>query len=249
MVMYKPINNRVYLFGTCLINQLYPDVGLAVINLLQQAGLKVIFPENQSCCGQPAYNSGFRKEALKVAKTQLKCFTRNYPIIVPSASCAGMLKHHWPELFKGDEDEMSANRIAGQVYELCEFLITHINLKPQDRGEPVTVAVHNSCSALREMKVAEHLTALLARLDNVSVVEHKYKTECCGFGGTFSIKQPDISGTMATDKAQALRQTKADIVISQDSGCLLNIQGVYAKQGSGPRCQHIAEFLLDRING
>ncbi len=244
----KSNNNCVYLFGTCLIDQLYPATGLATIALLEQMGAKVIFPKNQSCCAQSAYNSGFRNEAREVARAQLDCFLEEYPIIVPSASCAGMMKHHWPKLFINDKDEKRVRQIAARVYELTEYLATQSDFIPIDKGEPVTVAIHNSCSALREMGVADNLKTLISHLKNTKIKEHEYKTECCGFGGTFAIKQADISGTMATDKARALADTGADKVISQDSSCLMNISGIYDKQGKGPKCQHIADFLLERIN-
>ncbi len=242
-------DTHVYLFGTCLIDLLYPDAGMASIELLQNTGIQVIFPPAQSCCGQPAFNSGFRREAREVARKQLDCFPKNHPIVVPSASCAGMMKHHWPELFAGDRDEKRACEIASRVYELTEYLVDRLDYQPVDKGESTTVAIHSSCSALREMGVADRIEKLIGGLQQVTCLEQAYKTECCGFGGTFAVKQPEISGAMVTDKAAAIRDTGAERLISQDCGCLMNIGGVFEKEGDGPRCQHIAEFLLERSNG
>lgn len=239
---------HVYLFGTCLIDLFYPEAGMASIRLLQQAGVEVIYPPQQSCCGQPAFNSGFRNEARDVVRKQLDCFPKNYPVVVPSASCAGMMKHHWPELFTDDKDEERACEIASRVYELTEYLVDQTGFQPTDHGEPETIAIHSSCAALREMEVAGHIEQLCAGLHNITIAEQAYKSECCGFGGTFAIKQPEISAAMATDKAESIRQTGASSLVSQDCGCLMNLSGIFEKQGSGPRCQHIAEFLLERCH-
>jgi L-lactate dehydrogenase complex protein LldE len=241
-----PAPERVYFFATCLIDLLYPKAGLAGMQLLKRAGLTVIFPDNQTCCGQPAFNSGYRDEALAVARAQLACFGDDIPVVVPSGSCAGMIKTHWPELFAGQPDEALALAVAARTYELTEFLVDVLAIELSDLGEPVKVAVHTSCSARREMGVADRIQTLLAQLDQVEVLTQEREAECCGFGGTFAIKQADISGAMVQDKTGALRATGADRVVSQDCGCLLNIGGAFAHQGNGPTTQHIAEFLLER---
>ncbi len=237
---------EIYFFGTCLIDLLYPKAGLAGMQLIRNAGVRVIFPDNQTCCGQPAFNSGYRDEALDVARQLLSCFPRNLPVVVPSGSCAGMIKHHWPELFAGQVDEALAIDIASRTYELTEFLVNTLQLKLKDLGKPTRVAIHTSCSARREMGVAEHIETLVAQLDKVEVLTQQRKPECCGFGGTFAVKQGDISGAMVKDKTDSLRATGAERVISQDCGCLMNIGGAFEKQGNGPSTQHIAEFLMER---
>jgi len=241
--------DTIYFFGTCLIDLIYPEAGIAGMQLLRRSGVRVIYPDAQTCCGQPAFNSGYRREALAVARAQLACFPDHYPVIVPSASCAGMIKHHWPELFAGQPDEALACDIAERTYELTEFLVDVLDLQLQDRGEPTTIAIHTSCSARREMGVADRIDTLLARLENVEVLEPAHATECCGFGGTFSLKQPDISGAMAIAKSNALQATGACRVISQDCGCLINLSGTLEKQGQDLPTQHIAEFLLERTDG
>ena len=240
---------KAYFFATCLIDLLYPNAGLAGMQLIRRAGWQVSLPANQTCCGQPAYNSGYRKQALQVARAQLDCFPEAIPLVVPSASCAGMFRHHWPTLFAGEADEPRAIALAERTYELTEFLVKVLDLSLDDLGEPVRVAIHHSCSATREMAVTQHLETLLSRLSNVETMPPVRAAECCGFGGTFAIKQADISGAMAEAKADALQATGADRVVSQDCGCLENIRGIFARRQQGLPTEHIAEFLWRRTAG
>lgn len=240
--------DSVYFFGTCLIDLFYPQAGVAGIELLKREGIKVIFPQEQSCCGQPAWNSGYRDQARQVATAQIACFSKDIPVVVPSASCAGMLKEHYPALFHGTELEDRANALSSRVHELTGFLVDVLQIHLKDLGKPEKVAIHSSCSALREMQVGDKIESLVSQLENIEKVEQAYKRECCGFGGTFSVKQPEISGAMVADKTANIRDTGADILISQDCGCLMNISGAFEKQGNGPRCMHIAEFLLERTS-
>ena len=242
------IPDNIYFYGTCLIDLIYPQAGIAAMNLIKAAGVNVIYPKLQSCCGQPAFNSGYRSEALIVARSQMACFLQNIPIVIPSGSCAGMIKHHWPELFAGEADEQQALSIASRVFELSEFLLDVINIKLEDSGPPTKVAIHSSCSARREMGVADKIESLVAQLANVEVLEQQNKAECCGFGGTFALKQADISGAMVTDKCQAIADTGANVLISQDCGCLMNISGAMATQHHTQRVMHLAEFISERIN-
>ncbi len=244
----------VYFFGTCLIDMMYPKAGVSAVQLLQGAGIKVIFPQGQTCCGQPAWNSGYRDEARAVARAQIKLFPKKIPIVIPSGSCAGMMKTHYPELFKDQPDEAAALDVAGRVYELTEFLVDVLAVQLQDLGEPVEIAVHTSCSARREMGVADKIESLLGQLSAVTVLEQARKPECCGFGGTFAIKQPEISAAMVADKTTAIRDTGATQLISQDCGCLLNISGAFEYQAknagkAAPQSKHIAEFLWERTHG
>jgi len=242
--MQRP--DSVYFFGTCLIDLLYPRAGLAGMQLIRRDGVRVVYPDGQGCCGQPAFNSGYRDEALQVARAQLACFAKDYPVVVPSGSCAGMIRHHWPELFAGQPDEQRAIAVAERTYELTEFLVDVLDLQLQDLGEPVRIAIHTSCSARREMGVADRIDLLVGQLANVDVVEQAHKTECCGFGGTFAIQQADISGAMVQAKTDALIKTGAQCVVSQDCGCLMNIGGALQKQQHDLPTWHIAEFLWQR---
>ena len=239
---------QVYFFGTCLVDLFYPEAGLAGIRLIRREGVDVIFPQDQSCCGQPAWNSGYRDEARDVAAAQLVLFTKEIPVVVPSASCAGMMKEHYPALFKGTPLEESAISVSQRVIELTAFLVDVLDIRLEDLGEPQKVAIHSSCSALREMHVGDSIESLVSGLSRIEKVEQAYKRECCGFGGTFSIKQPEISGDMVADKTASIRESGADILVSQDCGCLMNIAGAFDKQGDGPRCMHIAELLWERTH-
>jgi L-lactate dehydrogenase complex protein LldE len=241
--------DKVYYFGTCLIDLCYPQAGMAGIELLQREGVKVIFPQGQSCCGQPAYNSGFPAAAKAVARQQLQCFSKEYPIVVPSGSCAAMLKHHYPRLFADDPEAEKARRFAGRVYELTEFLARVLNVHWEDRGQPIKVTWHSSCHATREMGIIGYCKALIRQLKNVELIELQNEHECCGFGGTFSIKQPALSGAMVRDKVEAIRRTGAALVLAGDCGCLLNIAGALEYQHLPIPAQHIAEFMLERVHG
>lgn len=243
-----PMPQQIYFFATCLVDLMYPRAGLAGMQLIRRAGVEVIYPDNQTCCGQPAFNSGYRDEALAVARAQLGCFARDIPVVVPSGSCAGMIKKHWPELFAGQADESEAVAVAERTFELTEFLVDVLRLELEDLGQPTKIAIHTSCSARREMGVADRIESLVAQLANVEVLTQDRKAECCGFGGTFAVKQGDVSGAMVKDKTDALRATGAAKVISQDCGCLMNIGGAFEKQGDGLGTQHIAEFLWERTN-
>lgn len=236
----------VYFYGTCLIDLLFPQAGLAGMQLLRRAGIRVIYPQDQSCCGQPAFNSGYRKEALAVARAQLACFAEDIPVVVPSASCAGMIRNHWPELFAGEPDEERAVAVAGRTWELTTFLAEILDVTLEDLGEPVRITMHHSCSSRRETASNTHAEALLTQLSNVELLAHEHAQECCGFGGTFSIKQPELSAAMAGAKCDAITATGADRLISQDSGCLMNLGGMLERRNEDIQIQHIAEFLLER---
>jgi len=244
--MEKP--DTVFLFGTCLIDLLFPQAGLSAMRLLHREGISVIFPQAQTCCGQPAYNSGFEREARVVARAQLDAFPGDLPIVVPSASCAGMLRVHYPRLFAGTSDQGRVEAFSARVYELTDFLVRILDLRPQDLGPPLKVALHNSCSARREMGVADAAMELLARLENLTVMEPDHAYECCGFGGTFAVKQPEISAAMAADKTAAVAATGARVLVGQDCGCLMNLGGTFAHQGGGPEVKHIAELLWERTH-
>lgn len=237
----------VYYFGTCLVDLFYPTAGMAGIRLLEDNGCQVVYPEQQSCCGQPPFNSGFRAEAAEVAAKQLALFDQPHDLVVPSGSCAGMIKHHWPDLLKGTPHEAAAIALAERTYELGEYLIDHLRVELVDKGDPTTVVVHTSCSARREMGVAEQGKALLRQLANVTVEVPAYETECCGFGGTFSVKQPEISAAMAEDKTTHLAATGAQTFVCGDSGCLMNLSGTLEKRGIQLDSSHLYDFIWERV--
>ena len=240
----------VYYFGTCLVDMAYPKAGMAGIKLLQREGVEVIFPQEQGCCGQPAYNSGFRQEAKDVAWKQVQIFSgNNYPIIVPSGSCAGMMKYHYLELFKDDPEYYEVKKFCDRVHELTSFLNTVLNVQYTDKGNPVKLTWHSSCHARREMGCTDDSKALIRQLKNVELVEIEREHECCGFGGTFSIKQPEISAAMVHDKVEDIKNTGTRKFLTGDCGCMMNITGHMGKEKVAIEGQHIAEFILERING
>ncbi len=242
---------KVYFFGTCLVDMFFPEAGMAGMELLKRAGLTVVFPQNQSCCGQPARNSGFMDEARDVARAQLDSFPEDWPIVVPSGSCAGMMRVHYPDLFEGDRDHDRAVAFSGRVYELTWFLVHVLGLDKilVDKGEKVTVTWHGSCHSMREMGVVDEPKRLLGALANVTLAENPREKECCGFGGTFSVRQPEISAAMVGDKIASIEATGAAQVVSGDCGCLMNIGGALEKAGKRVKPRHIAEFLLERCHG
>ena len=239
----------VYYFGTCLSDMFYPEAGMAGIKLLQHAGVNVIFPQNQACCGQPAYNSGFPEEAKSVARKQISLFYKPIPIIVPSGSCAGMMRYQYPRLFADAPDIDNILKFSERVFELFEFLVHVLNVRLEDKGPPINVTWHSSCHALREMNVVEESKSLIRQLKNVQMIELDKEHECCGFGGTFAVKHPAISSAMVRDKVTDIRKTGASRVLTGDCGCLMNIAGAMDYEHVPVHGQHLAEFLWERING
>jgi len=241
----------VYLFGTCLVDLFVPEAGLDAVHVLEGAGLRVHFPQKQSCCGQPAYTSGNPDSAREVARAQIDLLAQPWPVVVASGSCAGMMRHHWPLLFADDAGYRDrAQEIAERVFEFAEFLVRVLKVRfaPADTA-PTRVALHTSCSARREMDTRTHGVELLAALPGVTRVDHGNESECCGFGGVFSLKHPDISGAMVTDKVDSLVATGAERVVSADLGCLLNIGGAAAHRRLPLNAEHLATFVRRRLEG
>lgn len=245
-----PRPDQVYLFGTCLIDLFVPQAGVDAVRLLEREGLTVHFPRAQSCCGQPAFTSGNPDEARRVAAAQIALFDQPWPIVVPSGSCAGMMRHHWPTLFDDDPVlQARARDVAGRVYELAGFLVEvlHVDYSAAS-AEPVTVGLHTSCSARREMGTRAHGVQLLSALPGVTLDTHANESECCGFGGVFSLKHADISGVIVRDKVASLSAV-CERFVTADCGCMLNISHAAEHQGRALRGEHLATFLLRRLEG
>lgn len=238
----------VYFFATCVIDLLMPQAGMDAIAVLEHAGLRVEFPAAQTCCGQPAYTSGYPRDAAAVARAQLDLFPEDWPIVVPSGSCAGMMRHHWPRLFADDAASLArAERIAARVVEFTDFVAT-LTLGAVS-GAPLTLCLHTSCSARRETDALRSSRALLTALPGVELAAHDHEAECCGFGGTFSVKHPQIAAAMAGDKVDAIAATGCTSFVSADCGCLLNLNATLEKRGAGLRGRHIASLLRERLCG
>ncbi|HDR9586194.1 TPA: (Fe-S)-binding protein [Burkholderia stabilis] len=251
---YPAAPAHAYLFATCLVDLFVPEAGLDAVRLLEREGLTVHYPRGQSCCGQPAYSSGNPDEARRVAAAQLDLFAEPWPVIVPSGSCSGMIRHHWPALFADDPlHGPKARAIAERTYELAEFLVHVLDVRLDtavaSAGHDERVVLHTSCAARREMGTRVHGVALVDALPGVTRIEHERESECCGFGGTFSLKHPDISGAMVRDKVASACATGCDRLVSADCGCLLNIGHAAAKAGAPLPVEHLASFLWRRTAG
>lgn len=249
--VYPAKPEAVTLFGTCVVDLFFPEAGLDAIRLLEREGVRVNFPQEQSCCGQPAWTSGYRDEAKAVARTQLDILDRSgLPVVVPSGSCAGMFRHHYRVLFEDEPNTLKrVEALAERTFELTEFLLNVCKVQLADRGKPSKIALHTSCSARREMNTHLHARELLQQLANVERIDHDHESECCGFGGTFSVRMPEVSGAMVKDKTRSLMDSGAVEMVTADGGCLMNINGSLEKQREAFRGRHLASFLWERING
>ena len=234
---------RVSLFVTCIVDQLYPSVGMAMAEVLERAGCELEFREAQTCCGQPAFNSGYRDEARAVAEHFLSTFDGAEYIVVPSGSCASMISHHFAELLPEDK---RVHALEPRVWEFSQFL-TDV-LKTEDVGAAFesVVTYHDGCHSLRELSIKSGPRRLLQNVRGLKLVEMEPPEECCGFGGTFSVKFPEISGGMVRTMIDAIESTGAPIVVSGDPSCLMQIQGALHRAGSKIKTMHLAEVLAAR---
>ncbi|WP_165313638.1 (Fe-S)-binding protein [Vibrio ziniensis] len=249
MRIYPAKPQKVYFYATCLVDLFDPQAGLDAMTLLEQQDIEVLFVEKQTCCGQPAYTSGYDDQAKTVALSQMALFPEPYPVIVLSGSCGGMMHHHYRRLFKQDALQAQVDAFCDRVFELTEFLVNVCRVKLIDKGEPTSVVMHTSCAARREMNVHITATELLNQLQGVELRMQDYESECCGFGGTFSVRHPNISQAMVEDKTHHITQTHAETLVSADWGCLLNINGALQYQGKELQGRHLASFLLERTQG
>ncbi len=236
---------RVGLFVTCLVDLFRPTVGFAAAKLLEQAGCDVVVPQSQTCCGQPAYNSGDRGNATKIARDVIAAFEGCDYVVAPSGSCAGMLSHHYPKLF-GSEPAWAerARALARRTYELMAFLVDVRGVEAvRDVSYDGRVTYHDSCSGLRELKVKQQPRRLLDTVSGLDRTELPDAEVCCGFGGTFCVKYPEISERMVSDKTAQIIATGADTVLAGDLGCLLNMAGKLRRDGASIEVRHVAEIL------
>ena len=235
---------RVALFVTCLVDLHRPTVGFAAIKLLEDAGCQVEVPRNQTCCGQPAYNSGDRATAQAIARDVLRAFEGYDYVVVPSGSCGGMLKHHVPHLFDDDPNlRARADALAARTWELVGFLTEVMGVTGTGAAYDAIATYHDSCSGLRELGLKAQPRALLASVAGLELREMTDPEVCCGFGGTFCVKYPEISTRMVQDKARDVAATGADTLLAGDMGCLLNMAGRLSREGSPVRVRHVAEVL------
>lgn len=238
---------RVGLFVTCLVDSMRPSIGFSAIKLLEAAGCEVVVPEQQTCCGQPGYNSGDRKSAQQLALKLIEEFETFDYVVLPSGSCAGMIRVHYPELFKDDPAALArVTALGSRTFELTDFLHNIAKLQKVPGTFEGTLTYHDSCSGLRELDVYKQPRALLSGMPGISLHEMVESTTCCGFGGTFSVKYGELSTRMADNKCQHITTTQAGTIAGGDLGCLLNIEGRLRRNGDHTtRVLHIAQILAD----
>ncbi|MCP4380469.1 MAG: (Fe-S)-binding protein [Hyphomicrobiales bacterium] len=235
---------QVALFVTCLVDLFRPSVGFAAIRLLEAAGCNVVVPKAQTCCGQPAFNSGDRKDTKAIARQVIAAFESFDYVVAPSGSCGGMLKHHYPSLFADDPQwRERAEAFSGKVHELVSFLTDVRGVTQVDASFPETVTYHDSCAGLRELGVHGQPRQLLESVDGLNLVELRDANVCCGFGGTFCVKYPDISNAMVGRKADEIVATGANTLLAGDLGCLMNMAGKLQREGKTISVRHVAEVL------
>ena len=236
---------RVGFFVTCLVDLVRPAIGFAAIKLLKSAGADVYVPPTQTCCGQPAYNSGDRSDTIALARKVVGEFEGCDYLVAPSGSCSGMIRTHYEELFRDDEAMASrVARLAAKTYELTDFLVNVLNVKAPPGRYQGKITYHDSCAGLREMGVKAQPRALLAAMPGIELIEMAECETCCGFGGTFSIKYGDISARLADNKCVHVQNNGAEAVVLGDLGCRLNIDGRLRRRGDAKtRVLHVAEVL------
>ncbi|MFS0723340.1 (Fe-S)-binding protein [Paenibacillus sp. 1P07SE] len=235
---------KVSLFITCLADNLYPEVVESVARILTDYGCEVDFPEAQTCCGQPAFNSGYQDEAREVSRQLIRAFEHSDYVVSPSGSCTGMVHHFYPYLFR-DEPEWAAKAeaLVGKMYEFSQFLVNVLGVDDVGASFPHKVTYHPSCHAMRLLGVKEEPMKLLSSVSDMSYVELPKREDCCGFGGTFAIKMADMSEAMVCEKAGHVCQTGAEVLVGTDMGCLMNIGGRLNKEGKPVRVMHLAQLL------
>jgi L-lactate dehydrogenase complex protein LldE len=243
--MTKP---QVTLFIQCLVDGFQPQVAEAVVKVLRHLGLSLRYPKAQTCCGQPAFNSGYRREAKVAAKRFIEIFEDAQVVVCPSGSCVHMVRHHYPLLFDGDARwRQRARRVSAKTYEFSEFLVDVLDLDDVGAVHAGRITYHDSCHLSRGLGVREQPRRLLGKVREAVLVEMEESDRCCGFGGSFSVKYPAISAAMLRDKVRFIRACGADTVVGGDIGCLMNIQGMLSRLNLPIQTMHIAEMLADGL--
>lgn len=240
---------RVGLFVTCLVDLLRPSVGFAAVRLLEAAGCNVDVVKGQTCCGQPAYNAGDRESARQIALNTVAAFRGCDFVVVPSGSCAAVLKLHYPKLVTGDDkDATDVRAFASRVHELTSFLVNVRGMTDVPGRLKAKAVYHDACSGLRELGIASEPRRLLGTVEGLELLDMAEQEVCCGFGGLFSVKYPEISNALVEKKTAAITEALPDLVLSGDLGCLANIAGKLSRAGSPVACRHVAEVLAGELS-
>ncbi|RMG87898.1 MAG: (Fe-S)-binding protein [Chloroflexi bacterium] len=242
---YKPVS----LFVTCLVDMIHPQTGISVVEILEHLGIEVRFPMAQTCCGQPAFNAGYWDEAREVARQFLQAFADAQVIVTPSGSCASLVRHYYPTLFE-DEPEWHERAIwaSSITWEFTEYLVDGLGITDLDAALPPTrIALHDACHGLRLMGLKEQARQLLGAIDGVTLVELEEADRCCGFGGLFAVKMPEVSTAMLQRKLANIQQCEADIIATGDCGCMMQMNGGLTRSGQTACVRHVADILAQAL--
>ncbi len=238
---------RASIFITCLIDQFYPQVGEAMVKVLRDQGVRLAFHQAQTCCGQPAFNSGFQSQARDLAKRFISIFEGDEYVVAPSGSCTSMVRVYYPDLFKDDTDMLEkARKLGERTYEFSEFLVKVLGVEDVNASHKGSVTYHPSCHLLRELNVRTEPQRLLQNVQGIEMKNLPDAEQCCGFGGSFSVKYPHISGSILERKLDCIRKSGADTLVANDAGCLMHMAGGLKRQKIDVRPLHIAEILASK---
>jgi len=238
------VERKVTLFIQCIIDGIYPEVGFAVVRIFEKLGIDVECPAEQTCCGQPAFNSGYRREAKRAAEHFMDVFEEAECIVCPSGSCVNMVRNHYPELFRDDARLLErAKGIGVRTFELTEYLVDVLGVEDLNSRYDGRITYHDSCHLMRGIGVKEQPRKLIRKIRGAEFVEMEDSDKCCGFGGAFSVKYPEISAAILEDKIKNIISSNADVVTGCDMGCLMNIQGMLSRKGLPVKTLHIAQLL------
>jgi len=238
------VERKVTLFIQCIIDGIYPEVGFAVVRIFEKLGVGVECPAEQTCCGQPAFNSGYRREAKRAAEHFMDVFEEAECIVCPSGSCVNMVRNHYPELFRDDARLLErAKGIGVRTFELTEYLVDVLGVEDLNSRYDGRITYHDSCHLMRGIGVKEQPRKLIRKIRGAEFVEMEDSDKCCGFGGAFSVKYPEISAAILEDKIKNIIDSNAEVVTGCDMGCLMNIQGILSRRGLPVKTLHIAQLL------
>lgn len=238
------MNKTVTLFIQCLVDGIYPEAGEAMVKIFRKLGIDLLCPTTQTCCGQPAFNAGYRREAGIAAKRFIDIFETAQVIVCPSGSCVTMVRHHYPQLFADNDPWLQrARQVAAKTYELTEYLVDVLGVQDVGAHYDGKITYHDSCHLLRNLRIQSQPRKLLSNVSGAEFIEMHDADRCCGFGGSFAVKYVDISSAMVADKVNNIVASGADTVVGCDMGCLMNIQGMLNRLGSDIKIMHIAQIL------
>lgn len=246
----SPVGKRVSLFVTCIIDMVYPDTGMSVVDILEHLGVEVDFPASQTCCGQPAFNAGYHNESRSVARQFLRAFNQSEVIVTPSGSCAAMVRHEFPKLFADDPIWLPmAEAAAAKTWEFTEFLVDGLGIDDLQTTLPEVqrFAFHDACHGLRVLGLKDAARTLLGNVENAQICDLQEGDVCCGFGGLFSVKMGNVSNGMLQTKMEHIEGSEADTIVTGDASCLTHMNGGLSRKNSGKRVRHIADVLAESL--